>query len=115
MGFFEALFNIPLMFYFSLAALGASVFLYARFGRAGAYAGPADVGTVDRPRDIDPADELPGMAITAGIIGFSLCLLLFAAGLVQDYRNSRGIFYPDALVSQDGLPPATDQGLPPAK
>ena len=104
------------MFYFSTVAFFVLLWLYLSRLRKKTVAARPDVLSPDAAEQekLNIKKAIIADAVFGVVIGCGIIFMYFVYGLIIDYRNSQGIFYPDSLLSSDKLPPALSDVAPPA-
>lgn len=114
MTFTETMFAIPLMFYVSAALFLVLILIYLKVS---SNYEAAKISQVTAPDQQSPAADANKEIIVSSLLGFIVGLgfmvVFFIFTLAGDYRNSRGIFYPEKLLSPD-IYPEVSADFPPA-
>jgi hypothetical protein len=106
--------SIPVTFYFSVVAFIASIAIQLKIADSGSEEGSDAAGPDKKPGSAVSRSEIMASVSMAGIVAFGLLIIYFLLIIIGDWRNSRGVFYPEDRISEDSIPvPAMSNDFPP--
>ncbi len=114
MSILESFAQIPLMLYLALLLMPLALYGYFRFSKpvksiAAAAANPADQL---RDKKINLRREFLMALFLSGCIGLAAVMLISFGGIIDDYKNNRGLFATPLPAAT--LPPSQTYVFPPA-
>lgn len=107
----KILLAIPASLYISIVALIASIAVLLKYAKAGEENSSPDV---DTSAALPSSHDVLADVSLAGVIAFSLLCVYFSLSVISDWRNSRGVFFPEDKITTDGMPVMISNDIPPA-